>query len=107
MREAEIDARPSSRPSNKELAASRPNPPGEWGLLYSLQALAGLTNKMLRPISLSGVVAATRKTRSQLSCYFGICALAIFLGKQLEESVDFRQFFLSPGTPPPGGSRGP
>ena len=40
-REAEIDARSSSRPSNKELAASRPNPPGEWGLLCSQQNVAG------------------------------------------------------------------
>ena len=41
-REDEIDAGHLRAPSNKELAASRPNPTGERGLLYSLQAVAGL-----------------------------------------------------------------
>ena len=56
-------------------------------LLYSLQALAGLANKMLRPISVSRVVedagyrlpplswTSTRKTRSQLVRYFRIARL--------------------------------
>ena len=86
-REDEVDAGHLRAPSNKELAASRPNPQGEWGLLYSLQALTGLANRMLRPISLSGLVAdswyrlprpastSTRKTHSPLSRYILNAAL--------------------------------